>query len=226
VAESDALAGRAGTRCRPVLRALLIFFVCWVLIIVFLVALYFSWLRGWTMTWGATAEDVARRMAGDERLENPSFNATRAVMINVSPEKVWPWIVQMGYKRAGFYALDRLDNAGIPSATSVIPELQNVTVGDSISFGGARVKVVEMVPGRSMLWVFQEGSGQWTNATWSWGLHRTGDRQTKLVSRLRVNFSASSVQEAIAWGFVDVTEILMMRACLLGIKLRAERAER
>ena len=69
-----------------------------------------------------TDEEIARVMPGDEALDNPKFNATRAVTIEASPEEIWPWIVQIGYRRAGFYSYDRLDNNGIESARqSAIP---------------------------------------------------------------------------------------------------------
>ena len=100
-----------------------------------LVAFYFAWLREYQMNWGATAEDVNRYMSGDELLENPEFNATRAVEINATPEQIWPWIVQMGYSKAGFYGFDKLDNGGNPSAEHIIPEYQNLKVGDYIASG-------------------------------------------------------------------------------------------
>jgi len=53
--------------------------------------------RPWALTWGSTDEEIARAMPGDEVLENPTFNATRAVTIEATPEEIWPWIVQIGY---------------------------------------------------------------------------------------------------------------------------------
>jgi len=172
------------------------------------------------MTWGATAEEVNRYMSGDELLEDPAFNATRAVEIKVPPEQVWPWLVQMGYKRAGLYSFGNLDNGGMPSAESIIPEFQNLKVGDFIL--PSMLKVVEMEPDSSMLWVFQDIAGQWQNATWSWGLYKTNSGHTRLVSRLRQQYALDSVQEIIPWLIMDPMEIFMMRTTLLGIKRRAE----
>ena len=53
----------------------------------------------------------------------PTFEATRAVTIRGRPEDIWPWIVQIGYKRAGFYSYDRLDHDGIPSAERILAAL-------------------------------------------------------------------------------------------------------
>jgi hypothetical protein len=203
----------------PFLRALFIFFRSWMIAIIALLILYFAWLREWQMTWGATSEEVSRYMAGDELLEDPDLNATRAVEIEAPPEQVWPWLVQMGWKKAGLYSFGGLDNGGMPSAERIIPEYQNLKVGDSIL---PSLKVVEMEPNRSMLWVFQKRAGPWQNATWSWGLYETDSGHTRLVARLRQKYAFNSLQEIVNWALVDPMEIFMMRTTLLGIKRRVE----
>lgn len=204
----------------PVLKIIFILLKCviasWAIFAVAFIILYLVWLRNWQMNWGATEEEVIRYMPGDELVEDPSFNATRAVEIDAAPEEIWPWIVQMGYKRAGFYSYDNLDNAGIPSAERIIPELQNVKVGDTLVF----LEVVAMEPNKSMLWAFT--GGPWRGATWSWGLYEAGGGRTRLVSRLRQKFKIDSFQAVIGRAVIDIFEILPMRKCLLGIKSRAE----
>jgi len=134
----------------PIFRAIVIFIECWLIGLAVLAILYFAWLRDWQMNWGASDEDIGRHMIGDELRIDPELNATRVVTINGTPEQIWPWLIQMGYKRAGFYAFDNLDNAGIPSADSIIPQLQNLQVGDSMTF----LQVVEINSNESMLWTF------------------------------------------------------------------------
>ena len=158
-------------------------------------------------------------MAGDELLVDPEFNTTRVVEINAPPEKVWPWLVQMGYKRGGLYNFDQLDNDGLPSAERIIPEYQNLKVGDLIF---PLLQVAQIEPQKSMLWVFLKGAGGWENATWSWGLYKTENGKTRLVARLRQKYTSNSIHEIIMWKFQEVTEIFMMRTCLLGIKRRVE----
>ncbi len=97
-------------------------------VIVLLIFVY----RPWAINWGATDDEIDRSMPGDEIVQSPTFNATRAVTIKAQPEEIWPWIVQFGYKRAGMYCYDWFDNNGIPSAESIIPEYQNLKVGDLI----------------------------------------------------------------------------------------------
>lgn len=183
--------------------------------IVFLIVLY----RPWAIDWGATDDDINRSMAGDEIVQNPTFNATRAVTIKAQPEEIWPWILQFGYKRAGMYCYDWFDNDGIPSAESIIPEYQNLKVGDLIPLSAVMyVKVTELDPNRSMLWVFTEGCGPWTNSTWAWELRQKDAQHTRLLTRLRVHSD-----HVITRIMLDFFEIVMMRKSMLGIKLRAER---
>ena len=68
--------------------------------------------RHWHLHWGATDDEVATAMPGDGIVPKASFEATRAITVNAPREMVWPWIVQMGYRRAGFYTYALLDNAG------------------------------------------------------------------------------------------------------------------
>ena len=76
------------------------------------VVVYLLWLRPWHLRWGATDEEVERAMPGDELVTEPEIDATRGLAVDARPEDIWPWLVQIGYRRAGFYSYDRLDNAG------------------------------------------------------------------------------------------------------------------
>ncbi|MGD8456463.1 MAG: hypothetical protein PVF83_08770 [Anaerolineales bacterium] len=204
---------------RPFLRALCIFIGIWIIAIFALLILYLGGLREWQMTWGATTEEATRYMAGDELFIDPTLNATRVVEIEASPGQVWPWLLQMGYGRGGLYSFGRLDNGGMPSADRIIPEFQDLEVGDYIL---PSLMVVDMEPGKSMLWLFQEGAGPWENATWSWGLYPTEAGHTRLVSRLRQQYSFDSPQEIITWAIIDPLELFLMRTTLLGLKHRVE----
>lgn len=179
-----------------------------------LVAFFYSVYRPWQLSWGATADEVTRPMVGDGLVKNPTFNATRAVTINAAAERIWPWIVQMGYKRAGFYSWDILDNDGIPSAERIIPEYQDLKVGDLVPLSKETdAEVVDMEPNSRLLLVFQSGG----TVTWAWGLYKIDAERTRLVTRLR--WRPTSVVSQFA---LDAFEIIMMRKCLLGIKRRAE----
>ena len=182
-----------------------------------------SWLiyRPWALTWGSNDEEIARPMPGDEVLTHPTFNATRAVTIEATPEEIWPWIVQIGYRRAGFYSYDLLDNDGIPSAERILPEYQTLNVGDLIPLSKtANARVTELEPPSSMVLVF-EVEGTWSDATWVWSLYPEDASHTRLVTRLRANAKGARSRFILDFG-----EIIMMRKCMLGIKRRAERGSR
>jgi proline iminopeptidase len=95
---------------------------------------YGYWIRPRLQHWGATGEEAAGPYPGAELVPQGQRSGTLAVTIGASPEQVWPWLVQMGWGRGGWYSWDRLDNAGRPSATRVHPEWQDTAVGDQLSF--------------------------------------------------------------------------------------------
>lgn len=212
--------------CRA-LTALSLNILSWLVYMAVVIILYLGFIRDIQMNWGASDVDINRRMMGDELLSNPDLNATRAVDIDAGPEEIWPWIVQIGYKRAGFYGFDNLDNGGYRSADSILHEYQDLHVGDSIPGGeyqgkiGYLLVVEDMDPGKEMLWVFLKGT-PWEGATWSWELYRIDDEKTRLVSRLRQKYTFDSYQGVVSWSLIDAIEILMMRTTLRGIKYRAE----
>jgi len=180
---------------------------------------YLRFIRPWQLRWGATDEEVARAMSGDDVVKQPTFNATRAVTIQARPEEIWPWLVQIGVGRAGWYSYDWLDNLGRHSAERIIPEFQHLAVGDVMPMSpdgkhGNVVKAFE--PNRWMLW--GDHAGQ---ATWYWGLYPVDERQTRLITRVRMCYRWTSPL-ALFNPLVEFTDIAMMRKCLLGIKRRAE----
>jgi hypothetical protein len=184
-----------------------------------LFGVYLRFIRPWQLRWGATDDEVGRAMPGDEVVKQPTFNATRAVTIQARPEEIWPWLVQIGTKRAGWYSYDWLDNPGHHSAERIIPELQHLAVGDfiPISLDGKQGQwVKDFEPNRWMLW--------WNGiATWYWGLSPLDESQTRLITRVRMRYHWLSPMIVFAL-LLEFTDIVMMRKCLLGIKQRAERA--
>ena len=92
-------------------------------------AFYGLWIRPQMLTWGATPHETIRSYPGDELVPDPDGGATMATILPAPPERIWPWLVQMGGGRAGWYSWDWLDNHGEPSADRVVPEWQNLEVG-------------------------------------------------------------------------------------------------
>lgn len=100
-------------------------------------AVYALWLRSRLQTWGATGDEVAGDYPGDELIPDPVDWATMATTLPAPPESVWPWLVQMGGDRGGWYSRDWLDNNGKPSADRIVPEWQDLHVGQRASRVGA-----------------------------------------------------------------------------------------
>jgi hypothetical protein len=162
-------------------------------------------------------------MPGDEIVPRPSFNATRAITIAARPEDVWPWLVQLGFGRAGWYSYDLFDNAAKPSARRILPEFQHPSVGDWVPMAkkvnettAFKIRAVE--PNELMLWVKP-------NSTWVWKLTPLDSGQTRLVTRLRQHYDwRGSPATALLTLFIfEWGDFPMMRKLLFGVKGRAEK---
>jgi hypothetical protein len=102
----------------------------------------------------ATPEEACRTLPGDEVIPHPIMSQTHAITIDVPPDQVWPWLVQMGCARAGWYSYDLLDNGGRQSATTINPAWQHLAIGEVMSaVPGARdaFVVMDFTPGNMLL---------------------------------------------------------------------------
>ncbi|HOD06088.1 MAG TPA: hypothetical protein PKH92_13670 [Anaerolineaceae bacterium] len=189
------------------------------IILVVLLLFYLILFRPWQLRWGATNDEIKRSMPGDDIVAEPSFNATRAVSINAPAETIYPWIVQMGVGRAGWYSYDLLDNLGRPSAEVILPAHQNRQIGD----------VVPMSPdGKQGMWVKDFSNNKWMlwwdkigENSWVWEIYAEGEAHSRLVTRVRVKYRWFS--PTILFNLlIEFCDIIMMRKCMLGIKRRAE----
>jgi proline iminopeptidase len=95
---------------------------------------YVGWVLPRLRTWGATEAEVDMAYPGADVVPGGRRGATMAVTIDAPPDQVWPWLVQLGGDRAGWYSWDRLDNAGHPSAREIHPEWQALAVGDTVKY--------------------------------------------------------------------------------------------
>ena len=175
------------------------------------------------LRWGAADEEVRGAMPGDELVPRASFTATRAITIGAPPELVWPWIVQMGYRRAGFYTYDLLDNAGFDSARRILPQYQQLKIGDRMPMAKkvtdtTAFKVKAFKINEWLLW-------QKPDSTWAWNLIRLDRDRTRLITRLQQRYPwekpASAMLTLVLLEFGDFP---MMRRVLTGIKARAEQS--
>ena len=177
---------------------------------------YRLWVQPWQHRWGATDEEVHRPMPGDDLIPGAA-STTRAIAIAAPPEQVWPWLVQLGYGRAGWYSYDWIDNDGRPSADRILPELQQPGVGDRIlMLPDMGPPVRELEPNRYLVAGDREGP------TWCLALYPTPGG-CRLVSRWRADWRMTLANAF--WILIsDPGPFIMERKMLKGIKARAERA--
>lgn len=180
--------------------------------------------RSWHLRWGATDAEVDGQMPGDEIVSNASFNATRAITIAAPLERVWPWIVRMGYRRAGFYTYDLLDNAGYASADQILVQFQPPKIGDWIPMthnvnATTAFKVRAFLTNRWLLW-------EKLDSTWAWTLTPRPGGQTRLITRLKQRYPWEAPTMALfTLLLLEFGDFPMMRRMLQGIKVRAEQME-
>ena len=179
--------------------------------------------RRWHLRWGATADEVSAAMPGDAVLQHAQFRATRAITIAATPAEVWPWLVQVGCLRAGWYSNDLLDNLGHPSATTIEPHLQDLRVGQWVPMSPKSPPSY-----RTALQVDSFDVDSWLlwskpDSTWSWRLTPTAAGGTRLVTRIRVVYDWHHPFTAL-FGVIlmEFGDFAMLRRMLQGIKARAE----
>ena len=162
-------------------------------------AAYYN-IRRWWATWGVDSTEAAGTLAGDELVPSPTVVDTRGITIEAPPEAVWPWLVQMGFGRGGWYSYDQLDMKG-HSASTILPEHQALEVGDVLpthADGGFSVRLVE--PDRALV-VYLD-----TATVEGWG-KKAGDSISKTETpglAMSGGFlqGASSQEFAASWAFV------------------------
>lgn len=197
--------------------------------------------RPWMREWGSTAEERVMPLPGDEVPSDVMTHCTKGITIDAPPEVVWPWLVQIGDRRAGFYSHDWVERFVFPgtvhyvegshSATRIHPGLQDVHVGDPINTGsvgglaiGNPITVVE--PNRAFV-----------IGTWAFNLRPLPGGRTRLLVRdrdggyLQVMAPRRSALLRAALGVVDYLvgdplHFVMERQMMLGLKGRSEATHR
>lgn len=205
----------------------------------------------WRATWGVDPAEAGRVLPGDDLVPDAAAIDTRAITIDAPPEAVWPWLVQMGFGRGGWYSYDRLDMQG-RSADAILPEHQSLAVGDIIPTdpgGGFVVRVLE--PGRALVLAIDEeilarrgpeaasltqapglaASGRFLEtavppqfrASWAFVLEPVEGGRTRLIERFRAWFGPGTPINPVMAPMLGFGVFVMMRRQLLGIRERAER---
>ena len=151
--------------------------------------------RHWHQPCGATDEEVAAAMPGDDLIERPQYRATCAITIAAPPKAVWPWLVQVGCLRGGFYADDLLDNLAHPSAHTILPEYQELKIGQWVPMSPTpsdvtAVKVAGFETHRWLVW-HQPPLSTWSRTLNPVELADAGEG-TRLATRLRAALTGTT----------------------------------
>ena len=192
-------------------------------------------LRRWQRAWLASDGELDAPLPGDDHVAEPSSQLTRAITIDARPEQIWPWIVQLGADRGGFYSYDWLEDLfglGIHSTNKIVPTWQTRATGDLVHANRAGTGgwyIVEVRPndtlsmkvanlGQARPLVRDEGVG-W-EFLWTFALRPFGDGRTRLLVREKVAFG----RRLTRWCMkpVGLVSFVMTRKMLLGLKQRAE----
>jgi hypothetical protein len=194
------------------------------LLIAFAFVSYMFVIRPAGLRWGATDAEVGRVIAGDELIAHPSFNATRAVTIDAPPEAIWPWLMQWGYGKAGFYGYDLLENIGSPngirSADRLLPQYQHLAVGDKVKMTEPYFFCVRTIEPNHFLLL--AGCSGPSLATMAWVLEPLDENHTRLIHRIRMEYPLSQPAVLPAMLFSDLADHVAVPKLLLGFKGRVE----
>ncbi len=189
----------------------------------------------WHRRWGATDEELQLSLLGDEHVGEPADQVTRAITVDAPPEAVWPWLLQLGADRGGFYSYESLENLfglGIHNSDVIVPEWQQRAVGDLVfadAGGSGGWYVTEMVPGEVLVLKFADVKAErplrrdeqlrW-EGLWTFVVRPAPGGRSRLVVRERTGFDSRLTELVMApVGFVS---FVMTQKMLRGIKARAE----
>lgn len=191
------------------------------------------------LRWGATEDEVRERLPGADIIPDGKRSSTMAVTIDAPPSSVWPWLVQMGYDRAGWYSWDRLDHYGIPSARSLHPEWQSLSVGQRLLAtpdGKRWFDVAALEPERFLaLRVFESDGRQLDSATsavprprsfadslWAFRLKELPGGRTRLVVTVHAAHRPRLLCALVAFLFWEPAHFVMQTRQFANLERRAE----
>lgn len=216
---------------------------------------YFAFVRPRVREWGLDPHEAELPLPGDDLVAQPSAIETRGITIAAPVAKVWPWLIQMGFGRAGWYSYDVLDNRG-KAPEGILAEFQALAPGDIMpTHPGGGFVVKEVQPERTLVLYTdaellrsqaeqaraqagpedtaqtpadQSGASSFPefSASWAFYLQPTEDGMTRLIERFRVKTPGSGPATAVLGEIMGTGVVLLTRKQMIGIKERVERTER
>jgi proline iminopeptidase len=189
------------------------------------------------LRWGATDEEVRAPYPGADIVPDGTRSATMAVTIDAAPDRVWPWLVQMGVERGGWYSWDRLDDFGRRSAERLHPEWQQVAVGDRLVArpdGSQWWEVAALEPGRFLALRMSldlrgrpfdpagERPRRFTDSTWCFLLTELPGQRTRLVVSGYWSLRPRWLQPLLGVAVLEPSHWVMQTRQFTNLRRRAE----
>jgi hypothetical protein len=197
-------------------------------------AFYLLAFRPWHLKWGASEEETARALPSDDMVSQPKMHATHAITIHAPAKEVWAWLVQIGQGRGGFYSYTWIENlmgSGIHNAERILPEYQNLKVGDVVPFtkNGLGMPVAQVDPYKTLVLHGDTRHGDelemgYMNFSWAFHLEEVDANTTRLIERMRGDWQPSLPLMADKYLLYELGTFIMEQKMLRGIKERAEKA--
>jgi hypothetical protein len=196
--------------------------------------------RSYRTRWGTTKKEATSNLPGDELIRNPKLRMTWGITINAPIEDVWPWVVQMGQGRGGFYTYQFLENiAGcqIVNADRILPEHQQIPLADGVSLAPDMSLSVALYEEGHYFFLHsymdlttmevidpKQGSfpEKYMNLGWGFYLKKLGENQTLFLSRWLTDYAPSLINKIAVNLFLEPIGFVMGRKMLIGTKQRAE----
>lgn len=183
-------------------------------------------LRPWYSKWGAAESEIDRTLPGDEYVTDPGVSYTQAITIQVSAEAIWPWLVQIGQGKGGFYSYELLENiigCQISNATSILPEHQDIKVGDGMLMHpeAPALPVAIIEPGQTL--VYGGRTDMHTSNVWVFSLDQQG-QATRLVTRWMFEYGPGLKNKLGYRWLLEPIAAVMQRKMLITLKELAEDA--
>lgn len=216
-------------------------------------------IRPWSFRWGAAPKEVRQAFPGDELVTNPMRQTTRSISIDAPAAAIWPWLLQMGFGRGSWYTYEFLEKIlrglgenGLlspnyyqrykaqwkPNADRILPEYQNLEVGDIIADGPdaeAYFTVTHLEPGKSLVLYSQRhiitgippdldnpNPGPYTIFSWGFYLNEINKHTTRFIIRVRANYSPRCMLAPLVYLVAEPADFIYNYGTLHGIKRRSE----
>ncbi|MFB6317118.1 hypothetical protein [Saccharicrinis sp. FJH54] len=200
-------------------KAKTIRFLVVLLFFIFIGLIFRFAIRPFLSTWGSSDDITEMALPGDSIVSSPSYIATRTITIDAKPREIYPWLVQMGKKKAGMYGWDWFNNGFKQSSYNIIPAYQKLEKGDTIRVRtGLRMEIADFEKDTFIVW---KGISSSSDASVTWMLLPSGKRETKLVCRMRMKYNYANPLTIINWGY-EIVDMPLNRASLKGILNRSE----